>query len=101
MNGLKTVNDMARDEVLAAVRALPVERDFVWDGMDDDERPASAEEMRAVVKKRGRPTGTGSKVQVAIRLDRDVVESFRATGRGWQTRMNDALREWVKIHPTG
>jgi uncharacterized protein (DUF4415 family) len=27
------------------------------------------------------------------------VGSFRATGDGWRTRMNDALREWLKTHP--
>ena len=32
------------------------------------------------------------KVPVSLRLDPDVVEHFRATGRGWQTRINDTLR---------
>jgi len=30
--------------------------------------------------------------------DADVLEAFRATGKGWQTRMNAALREWLKEH---
>jgi uncharacterized protein (DUF4415 family) len=30
-----------------------------------------------------------------IRLDADVLEGLKATGKGWQTRMNDALREWL------
>jgi len=34
-----------------------------------------------------------SKAQVTLRLDRDVVDKFRATGRGWQTRINAALRK--------
>ena len=33
-----------------------------------------------------------NKVPVTIRLDADIVERFKATGRGWQSRMNDALR---------
>ena len=33
------------------------------------------------------------KVPVSLRLDPDVVEHFRATGRGWQTRINDTLRQ--------
>jgi len=32
---------------------------------------------------------------VAIRLDRDLLETLRAGGAGWQTRVNDALRELV------
>lgn len=33
------------------------------------------------------------KQQVTIRLDRDVLDHFRAAGRGWQTRLNDAMRK--------
>lgn len=44
---------------------------------------------------RGRPKGSGAKVQLTLRLDRDVVEAFKATGAGWQTRLNDALRGTV------
>ena len=48
---------------------------------------------------RGRPTGTTAaehKIPTTIRFDRDVLEGLRATGRGWQTRANDALREWLR-----
>jgi len=34
-----------------------------------------------------------TKLQVTLRLDRDVVERFRATGEGWQSRINAALRK--------
>jgi uncharacterized protein (DUF4415 family) len=44
------------------------------------------------VIRRGRPPGS-SKRLVSLRLDRAVVDHFRATGPGWQTRMNDALRK--------
>jgi uncharacterized protein (DUF4415 family) len=47
---------------------------------------------------RGRPAGSGAKVATNIRLDRDLVEAFKGTGDGWQTRMNDALREWAREH---
>lgn len=40
----------------------------------------------------GRPLSTAPKQQVTIRLDQDVIERFRGSGRGWQTRINDALR---------
>ena len=47
-------------------------------------------------KPRGRgPQKTPVKVQTTIRLDRDVVEYFRRQGRGWQTRLNAALRTVV------
>ncbi len=46
----------------------------------------------------GRPKADSPKVFTGIRLDADVVESFKATGKGWQTRMNAALRDWLKTH---
>jgi uncharacterized protein (DUF4415 family) len=39
----------------------------------------------------GRPPGSNKRA-VSIRLDKDVLEKFRATGPGWQSRINDALK---------
>jgi uncharacterized protein (DUF4415 family) len=44
-------------------------------------------------KKRGRPAAATPKKQVTLRLDADVVESFRAGGDGWQSRINATLRK--------
>jgi uncharacterized protein (DUF4415 family) len=41
----------------------------------------------------GRPKKTESKEAVNIRLDPDVLAYFRATGPGWQSRINQALRK--------
>lgn len=49
------------------------------------------------VRTRG-PNKRPIKVQVAVRYSPDVLDFFRATGAGWQTRMDAALREWVKSH---
>lgn len=46
--------------------------------------------------KGGRPKGS-NKVQVALRLDRDVVERFKADGPGWQSRINEAVRKAVGL----
>jgi len=48
---------------------------------------------------RGRPKATTPKVFTAIRLDADLLEAFKSTGKGWQTRMNAALREYLATHP--
>jgi uncharacterized protein (DUF4415 family) len=45
------------------------------------------------------PQKAPTKQRATIRLSRDVLERFRATGRGWQTRMDAALREWLENHP--
>jgi uncharacterized protein (DUF4415 family) len=39
-----------------------------------------------------------TKERITIRLSRDVVEKFRATGEGWQTRLDAALRDWLQTH---
>lgn len=46
--------------------------------------------------KRGRPRADVRKVQLTVRYDAEVVEAFRATGKGWQGRMNEALKDWLK-----
>ena len=42
--------------------------------------------------KRGRPLGSGQKTQVTLRLDTEVLNKFKATGAGWQSRINKALK---------
>jgi uncharacterized protein (DUF4415 family) len=56
---------------------------------------AKMESFPAVMKRRGRPKAPTHKVPVTLRLEPHVVEFFRRTGRGWQTRMNEALSRYV------
>ncbi len=53
--------------------------------------PALAEKMRRNVG--GRPKAENPKIAVSLRLDPEVVSRFKAEGPGWQTRMNEALRQ--------
>ena len=62
MPGSKT-NVMNPSQVLAAVRAIPPSKNFVWDGVSEDDRPATAEELQAGVaanRKRGRQAGSAT-----------------------------------------
>ena len=69
--------------------------------LTDPDAPDFSGLMRAELKRlRGRPAGSGRKDAVSLRVDRDVLAGFRATGRGWQTRMNDALRAWLETEQT-
>ncbi|MNU00614.1 hypothetical protein D3C72_2437880 [compost metagenome] len=46
-------------------------------------------------RKHGRPVGTtktDAKQRVTLRVDPDVLDAIKATGAGWQTRINDLLR---------
>jgi uncharacterized protein (DUF4415 family) len=48
--------------------------------------------------RRGRPAVASPKRTLTVRYDAEVIEAFRSTGKGWQTRMNDALKDWLKTH---
>lgn len=89
-----------REAILEAMKTPPPSGYFLWDGKDEDDRPATTEELQAGIesyrKKRGRPAGSGTKEQVAIRLDRDVLLALRASGPGWQTRVSEAVSKLVK-----
>lgn len=55
----------------------------------------------AAYRARGRPVGStkdDAKQAVTVRYSPDVLAAFRATGAGWQTRMNDALKDWLQTH---
>ncbi len=49
------------------------------------------------VVRRGRPPSVNPKKAVSLRLDPDVIEWFRKTGSGWQTRINEELRKVAGI----
>jgi uncharacterized protein (DUF4415 family) len=79
----------------------------------DPENPEWTDEMAAnalhlsdlppslQAKLRGRPRATVVKERTTIRLPADVLARFRATGSGWQTRIDAALMEWLAQHPQG
>ncbi len=47
--------------------------------------------------RRGRPKAAVTKEPVKIRLDADVLAALRASGDGWQTRINDTLRAALQL----
>ncbi len=91
MTGSKT-NLMTRNEVLAAVKAIPPSQDFVWDGMDEEDRPATEAELKAALAYKV------DKTQIVFQIDKTVLQAFRASGQDWQNRMNEALKDWLKSH---
>jgi hypothetical protein len=58
--------------------------------------PEVAAEM---LKPRGRPKLDNPKKRINIRLSAEVLDYFKSTGRGWQTRMNDALIQFIHERP--
>ncbi len=63
------------------------------------DQAVSDSEFKQVVKKTvGRPASKNPKQLVSIRYDSQVIEYFKATGKGWQTRINEVLMEYIKTH---
>ena len=62
--------------------------------------PEMYEKLIALKRKPGErgPQKSPVKERITIRLSEDVVEQFRATGPGWQTRVDAALADWLKGH---
>ena len=71
----------------------------VWvdpDEIPDMSTPYWQKKFNEAPVARGRPVLPVTKISTTIRLDKDVLDSFRKDGPGWQTRINDALRQFIK-----
>lgn len=72
-------------------------------GADDpDALPLTDAELKAapIVRRPGQrgPQKTPTKQRTTLRLAPEVLAHFRAEGAGWQTRINEALRQWIAEH---
>jgi len=70
-------------------------KDSDLDSAPDLSRDGWPEKFAKVAVRRGRPPVAKPKVSTTIRLSQDVIDHFRAGGKGWQTRIDEALREWI------
>jgi uncharacterized protein (DUF4415 family) len=65
--------------------------------LDPDARELTDKEFRKL-RPMGRPKAGVTKERITIRLSPEVVAKFRATGSGWQSRMDKALQEYLRDH---
>ncbi|HEV7504872.1 MAG TPA: BrnA antitoxin family protein [Thermoanaerobaculia bacterium] len=68
---------------------------------DPDAQPLTSKQLKAMVplrSLRGRPKSENKKLLISVRYSPEVVEYFRSTGEGWQSRMDGVLREYVERH---
>lgn len=92
---------MKPEQITSAIEAAP---DRVHDPECpyDPNDPAAVEAFwkDATVRRPGQrgPGKRAKKVLLSVRYSPEVVEYFKATGEGWQTRMDEALKEWVASH---
>jgi uncharacterized protein (DUF4415 family) len=62
-------------------------------------QPVSKEAWRQAARKSGRPKSANPKGHINLRLDAEVLAHFRATGPGWQSRINAILRKAARLSP--
>lgn len=68
---------------------------------DPDAQPLTPKQLKSMVPLRtlrGRPKSDNKKLLVSVRYSPEVVAYFKSTGEGWQSRMDEALREYVERH---
>ena len=68
---------------------------------DPDAQPLTPTQLKAMVPLkalRGRPKSENQKQLVSVRYSREVVEYFKSTGDGWQSRMDGVLLKYVARH---
>ena len=64
---------------------------------DPDTYELTEEEFKQL-KPVGRPKAEITKDRITIRLSQDVTSFFRASGKGWQTKIDDVLKEYIAQH---
>ena len=64
-------------------------------------QPISALPALQKIAKAGRPKSDAHKVPVSIRLSPEVIDYFKASGKGWQTRLDAILKDYVASHDAG
>ena len=75
-----------------------ISRDFDPDTAPDLSGDGWPEKFARATVRRGRPPVAKPKVSTTIRLSQDVIDHFKAGGRGWQTRIDQALLKWIGKH---
>ncbi|MBI5659668.1 MAG: BrnA antitoxin family protein [Nitrosomonadales bacterium] len=87
MNANKTASHRSLKSDMARVDAHTLKKE------EYDDLPELTEEMlaRAKVNKGGRPLSPNPRKLISLRLPADVIERWKATGAGWQTRMAERL----------
>ena len=84
------------------IRPTPEEEVRINAGVELDANTYSPSDIELLTLRpfRGRPAldEAEKKVRISIRIEPSVASYFKATGKGWQTRMNLALKEYISAH---
>jgi uncharacterized protein (DUF4415 family) len=100
--------DIKQIDIEKVAKAAELDAGHALPGLRESLAQAKRGEFGAVhtpeqikARRAGRPVGTvkaAPKVSTTIRLSPEVVQAFRAAGDGWQTRIDAALKDWLRTH---
>ena len=101
MTGSKTISRTSEQMRAARARGdsesdwTRVRREVALDAQATEDNRAIGELLE---RRRGRPVVGETKTAISLRVPDSVLTAFKATGPGWQTRMTDALADWLRRH---
>lgn len=94
----RPLTDAEEAEIQAMIAADPDDAEATDEQLAQAKPFAEAlPHLAAAIKRTRGPGKRPAKEVVTLRLDPDVVAAFKASGTGWQTRVNDALRKAVRL----
>ncbi|MFB9947340.1 BrnA antitoxin family protein [Rhizobium puerariae] len=85
---IKPITDEEEAEIQRQIAADPDDED-----LSDEAAKRPMTFAQALQRQRGRPPVETPRRQISIRLDPEVIDHYKATGKGWQGRLNDDLRK--------
>ncbi len=77
------------------------DEDITAAALSDPDNPPLTDEILAqmkLIRLRGRPVAKHRKTSISLRIDPDVLEFYKAMGKGWQSRMNEVLADYKRSH---
>lgn len=87
------------DEDIAEDEDNPRTKPEDWNDAIVSHSYAELREKLAEHRRTRGPQKAPLKVPTTIRFDADVLAALKATGKGWQTRVNEVIRDWIRTHP--
>jgi uncharacterized protein (DUF4415 family) len=87
-----TKNKRAIRSDLKKVDAHVIQPDEYEDAPELTNAQVAGATVSVGIRRRGRPKADTRKEAISLRVDADVLDAFKSTGEGWQTRMNGILR---------
>jgi uncharacterized protein (DUF4415 family) len=95
----RPLTDAEEAEIQAMIASDPDNPELTEDELKELQpfREVFPELAASIDRKLGRPKAENPKKAISLRLDAEVIERFKATGDGWQSRMNEALRKAVGL----